>query len=127
MKQRVALILLAAVVLIQPVMAEVIPLRVTRAAIKRDARASNGAITRLILDTESGKRLAAMANKQSGKLATFAIDGREIERQRISPAFATGEVSLKKIPLSKVGSTVACLLEGSANLTMRIDSGISER
>ncbi|MBO1021780.1 hypothetical protein IPV08_17620 [Methylobacterium sp. SD274] len=108
-------------------MAETIPLRVAKAAIKRDARASNRATARLLLDPESAKRLAALADRQSGKLATLAIDGREIERQRVSSAFATGELSLTGIPLSKIGSTVVLLMQGSAHLTIRIDSDKNER
>lgn len=127
MKQFAILALIGAIIPIQPAMAETIPLRVAKAAIKRDARASNRATARLLLDPESAKRLAALADRQSGKLATLAIDGREIERQRVSSAFATGELSLTGIPLSKIGSTVVLLMQGSAHLTIRIDSDKNER
>ncbi|WP_019903128.1 hypothetical protein [Methylobacterium sp. 77] len=120
--------LLGAMAAVQPAMAsEPLSLRVAKAAIKRDSQAPNGATARLILDAESGRRLAVLANKNSGRLATLAIDGQEIERQRVTPAFTSGELSLNGLPLSKAGSTVVRLIQGKADLTIRIDPATTAR
>ncbi len=106
--------------------AESLSLRVVRAGLKNDPQGSSGTIVRLILDAESGRNLAALAKEHSGKLASLAIDGSEIERLRVSASLAKGEVSLTTLPLAMIGKTLVSLVEGRSTLTIRVDPAPSD-